>query len=140
VECYDYGRNARFGTYATWAVSKHFARVVPEKNYHLRRFVTGQEERLAALGDSRPNPRDRDETLVHLRAVIAKATGHLTEREKRILESHYGTNGCPAKTLQQIGNGFGLTRERIRQIEVRALAKLRNVIAPEAVEGLMAGL
>jgi len=135
VECYDYTRNARLATYATWAVSKHFARIVPENNYRLAAFVTGQDEMLASVGDSRPNPQETRETLAHIRTVIAHAARHLTDRERRIIESHYGTDGRPARTLREIGAVFGLTRERIRQIEVRALLKLRALIAPEAIEG-----
>jgi len=136
VECYDYSRNARFATYATWAISKHFARVVPEQNYHLSTFVTGQEEMIAATGDVRPDTREREETVAHIRTIVGKAAAHLSDRERTIIESHFGTNGKPAKTLEEIGSLFGLTRERIRQIEARALGKLRDLISPEAIEGL----
>ena len=53
VECYDFSREARFATYATWALTKHFARVVPEENYRMSAFVTGQQARLDAAGDAR---------------------------------------------------------------------------------------
>ncbi len=136
VECYDYTRNARFATYATWAISKHFARIVPEENYRLATFITGQQEMITSVGDSRPDPHERSEAVAHLRAIIARASEHLTERERIIIYSHFGTDGRPARTLEQIGKLFGLTRERIRQIEARALGKLRSLIAPEALEGV----
>ena len=44
-------------------------------------------------------------------------------------------HGQSIRTLEEIGKLFGLTRERIRQIEARALRKLRGLIAPEAIEG-----
>lgn len=136
VECYDYRRNARFATYATWAISKHFARVVPATNYRLATFVTGLDEMLGNVGDSRPDLRERGELLSHIRTLIARASERLTDRERTIIQSHYGTDGRPARTLEDIGKLFGVTRERIRQIEVRALLKLRDLIGPEAVEGL----
>ncbi len=136
VECYDYRREARFATYATWALSKHFARVVPEENYRLAAFVTGQQERLNATGDLGHLERERGELLEHVRASIAHAVGRLTARERAVIESHYGTDGRPARTLEEIGQRFGLTRERIRQIEAGALGKLRDMINPEIVEGL----
>ena len=136
VECYDFAREARFSTYATWAISKHFARVVPEENYRLSAFITGQQERLNALGELREQPWERSEVAEHLRTIIARAAEHLTARERAIIESHYGTDGRPARTLQEIGDFFGLTRERIRQIEARSLAKLRSFISPEAIEGV----
>ena len=135
VECYDYTRNVRFGTYATWAMFKHFARVVPEANYRLARFVTGQEATIAATGDSAPSAYEHTEMVAHIRTIIGRAAAQLTERERTIIQSHYGTTGQPAKTLQEIGKVFGLTRERIRQIEFGALRKLRKLIGPEALEG-----
>ncbi len=135
VECYDYRREARFATYATWAVSKHFARVIPEENYRMSSFVTGQQERLNLTGDSRENPVARRESVEHLRALITKASTHLTERERAVIQAHYGTDGSPERTLEEIGRAFGLTRERVRQIESRAIEKLRRFITPERVEG-----
>ena len=108
----------------------------PEQYHRSARFVTGQDEMIAATGDVRPDAREREETAAHIRTIVAKAAVHLSERERTIIESHFGTNGKPAKTLQEIGNLFGLTRERIRQIEALALGKLRDLINPEAIEGL----
>lgn len=50
----------------------------------------------------------------------------LTEREKIILTKHYGLNGQDCYTLQEIGRLLGVTHERVRQIEVRALRKIRR--------------
>ena len=136
VECYDYTRNARFATYATWAVSKHFARVIPERNYRMGTFVTGHHEMIEATGDARPDPQERRETAAYLKAVIARAAEGLTEKERTVIHAHFGTDGRPARTLEEIGKLFGVTRERIRQIEARALEKLRAVIGPEVLEGL----
>ena len=136
VECYDHRRNARFATYTTWALTKHFARVVPERNYRLHTFVTGRDELFALVGDTRPNPQERVETVAHLRSLLTRATRHLTKRERVIIESHYGTNGRVPRTLEEIGKIFGLTRERIRQIELRALGKLRDLIGPEELEAV----
>jgi RNA polymerase primary sigma factor len=136
VECYDFSREARFATYASWALTKHFARVVPEENYRLSAFRTGQQDRLNALGDVRESSYERTELTEHIRMVLERAIVHLTERERTIVESRYGTKGEPPKTLQEIGQLFGLTRERVRQIETRALEKLRAAIGPEAREGV----
>ena len=50
----------------------------------------------------------------------------LDEREKNIIISRYGLNGAKAKTLEELGTEYKLTKERIRQIEQAALHKLRN--------------
>ena len=57
---------------------------------------------------------------------INKQLQTLNEREKRILEMLFGLNNSEQHTLEQVGNYFGLTRERIRQIEAKALRKLRH--------------
>jgi RNA polymerase sigma factor (sigma-70 family) len=50
----------------------------------------------------------------------------LNDREREIVRLRYGLNGGEARTLEQVGERFALTRERIRQIESRALSKLRH--------------
>ena len=49
----------------------------------------------------------------------------LTAREQRVLELRYGLRGHRSYTLKEVGKIFGLTRERVRQIEKEALRKLR---------------
>ena len=50
----------------------------------------------------------------------------LTEREKKVLRLRFGLNDGRARTLEEVGQFFGVTRERIRQIEAKALRKLRH--------------
>ena len=50
----------------------------------------------------------------------------LTQREKRVISLRFGFNTRNALTLDQVGKSMGLTRERIRQIETKALNKLRS--------------
>jgi len=48
----------------------------------------------------------------------------INDRSKQVINMRYGLNGSPKKTLQQIGDLFGICRERVRQIEKKALRKL----------------
>lgn len=74
--------------------------------------------------DPIPALQDVDHTL--LREAIYRALGGLTPREFRILELRYGLRDGQPLTLQEVATRFGLTRERIRQLEQGALAKLRD--------------
>ena len=53
----------------------------------------------------------------------------LDEREKKIIFSRFGLDGGKAKTLEEVGKKFGVTRERIRQLQNIALMKLRRALA-----------
>jgi RNA polymerase primary sigma factor len=61
-----------------------------------------------------------------LQGAIAEALAELAPREQRILRMRFGIGGRADHTLEEIGNEFGVTRERIRQIEAKALEKLRD--------------
>ena len=50
----------------------------------------------------------------------------LSHRERKVLELRYGLDGGDARTLEEVGRAFGVTRERVRQIESRALMKLKG--------------
>ena len=63
----------------------------------------------------------------------------LDQREKRIISQRFGLNGGKPKTLEDIGKNFGITRERIRQVQNIALAKLRRALSKkEDPAGLLA--
>jgi RNA polymerase primary sigma factor len=61
-----------------------------------------------------------------LKAQIGDALGRLSERERRIIVLRYGLDDGRFRTLEEVGRDFGITRERIRQIEAKALRKLRQ--------------
>ncbi len=61
----------------------------------------------------------------------------LNPREKRIIELRFGLEDGRARTLEQVGTEFKLTRERIRQIEAKALSRLRHPSIYTSLEGFM---
>jgi RNA polymerase primary sigma factor len=61
-----------------------------------------------------------------LHDAINKVLNTLTEKEKQIIEYRYGLNGNKSMSLKQIGEKYDLTKERIRQIEKKALVRLRH--------------
>jgi RNA polymerase primary sigma factor len=72
-----------------------------------------------------------EEASEHLqREGVRKALNALPERERQVIELRYGLSGLEPLTLEEVGRTFGVTRERIRQIETNTLKKLRGL--PEA--------
>ena len=63
----------------------------------------------------------------------------LSDREQMVLERRFGLHGHPVRTLEQVGLELGLTRERIRQIEGKALAKLRHPTYSDVLQGYLDG-
>lgn len=71
--------------------------------------------------------------------LVHEVLGTLNEREKQILQLRFGLDGDDERTLEEIGARLGLTRERIRQIQERALQKLRVRIEQREMPELVAG-
>ena len=65
-------------------------------------------------------------TRTMLHEAVEQVLGELSEREQEIVRMRFGLDGAQAKTLEEVGREFGVTRERIRQIEAKTLAKLRH--------------
>ncbi len=66
-------------------------------------------------------------------ALVRERLRRLPAREAEVLRYRFGLDGLPVLTLEEIGDGFDLTRERIRQIEGEALGRLRAMIGVETV-------
>lgn len=88
------------------------------------------EEEDSHLGDfiedhDAPAPADAA-SFTLLREQLDEVLKTLTTREKRVLELRFGLEDGRSRTLEEVGQHFGVTRERIRQIEAKALRKLRH--------------
>ncbi len=84
----------------------------------------------SSLGDfiedeDRISPEDSAATQL-LKEQIASILQTLTDREQKIIKMRFGIGGGKSHTLEEVGAEFSVTRERIRQIEAKALAKLRK--------------
>ncbi len=101
----------------------------------------GSEEN-SSLGDfiedeSLPGPADQASRHL-LKEQMSEILSGLTERERRVLEMRFGLKDGTARTLEEVGQEFGVTRERIRQIEAKALRKLRHPIRSRKLRDYLA--
>ncbi len=89
-------------------------------------FVDGEENSLLDILPNTDSPMaDNELVMESLRNEINRALLTLNERERRIIEAFFGINQ-PEMTLEEIGEKFGLTRERVRQIKEKAIRRLRH--------------
>lgn len=87
-----------------------------EEDSHLGDFIEDEEALAPAEAAS----------FFLLREQLDDVLGTLTSREKRVLQLRFGLEDGRSRTLEEVGQVFGVTRERIRQIEAKALRKLRH--------------
>jgi RNA polymerase primary sigma factor len=90
-------------------------------------FTQGEENRLLDVieDDQQPNP---DYVLMNesLKTEIERALSSLSERESEVVKLYFGLNKEHSLTLEEIGERFNLTRERVRQIKEKAIRRLRH--------------
>ena len=87
-----------------------------EEDSHLGDFIQD---------DNVPVPADAAASTL-LKEQLVEVLGTLTEREQKVLRLRFGLDDGRARTLEEVGKEFNVTRERIRQIEAKALRKLRH--------------
>lgn len=90
----------------------------------------------ALIADNGPDP-SVTVTDGALRGQLGVALSGLPEREAQVIALRYGLDGCEPRTLEEVGRIFGVSRERIRQIEAKAMQKLRQPARTLALEGML---
>lgn len=136
VERFDYGRGFKFSTYSSWAIIRNYARLIPERRYHHDRYQTGRDELLENVIEPYFDEQD-DEYILAIRGALERMLETLDQREGNILRQRFGLDEYgQSQTLEQIGRRFGVSKERIRQLESRAIGKLRTGFGAE-VEKLL---
>jgi len=139
IEKFDYKRGVRFSTYASWAIIKNYARMIPEENLQRGRFLTGREEIIEMTGREGEPFEENREILSEFKKKIGEILGALSKRERYIIVHRFGLEEeAGPQTLEEIGQLFNLSRERVRQIEKKALDKLKDLMDGEMVEEMPA--
>lgn len=131
VDLFDFSRGVKFATYASYAIARNFARdrveqiARPDKH-----MVTGQEEMLAQVGqrageDAVAEELDAQAANRRLKQALAK----LPSRERELVIAHFGLDPArPPMSLAELGEKLKLTKTRVRQLEARALKRMREML------------
>lgn len=135
VEKFDYARGNKFSTYASWAIMKNYARTIPDEHRRRDRFRTSQSELFYSTEERRSDQYEQEAAQSQRERQISKILERLDEREQKIIISRFGLDhGHEPLTLKEVGAEMGVTKERVRQIEARALSKLRLAAQDEKID------
>src|SRR5262249_45520623 len=128
VEKFDFGRGNKFSTYASWAIMKNFARSIPEEKHRRERYLTGNDEFFNAAADTRSDEHEAVASAEQASHRINRLLEYLDPREQQIIRMRAGLDNTEGMTLEKIGEQLGITKERVRQLNVRAMKKLRGLV------------
>lgn len=132
VENFDYRRRTRFSTYATWVVTKNYARSIPQENGLLKAFRTDSEGILADTEQDEKKYKTR--LLPGLWKTIEEALQKLPEKERIAVTYFFGVNGAPV-SLKDIAPMLGLrSKEIVRRYKDRGLRRLQQIVDAELYE------
>jgi RNA polymerase primary sigma factor len=127
IDSFDTHRGHKFSTYATLALMKGFARSVPQMmSKRAAGWASDDERAVFEIPDRRANTA-ADRFLA--REEVGQLLTRLDARERDVVRGHFGLGESTPATYDQIADRLGITRERVRQIERVALAKLRGASA-----------
>lgn len=129
IDKFDYARGFRFSTYLTHSVQRHFYRLSRTRQRRQARELPSSGE----IVNAAPEPEDEtttDELLRSdrsLQALVSRMDECLDEREQYVMRERFGLgNGRAGRTLRDIAGDVGLSKERVRQIQIVAVQKLRE--------------
>jgi RNA polymerase primary sigma factor len=100
-------------------------------------LIQGEESSLLdVLANSEDTP-DSGMMVKSLQMEVSRALSTLTEREAEVISSYFGLNGVRSMSLEEIGDKFNLTRERVRQIKEKATRRLRHTSRSKSLKSYL---
>ena len=128
VDKFDFDRGFRFSTYATRAVRREVWRMVQKHHRDRQRYSTGTSDHMETCEGKDLADRISEATWKGLSRKLNHILDTLDEREQFIVRERFGMNGSEGKrTFQSLGDELGVCKERVRQLEIRAMKKLRGM-------------
>jgi RNA polymerase primary sigma factor len=128
VDKFDVGLGFRFSTYATQVVRRNTYRRVMEKQKERQRITLSIHESGVDVSDEHRSPSMSEERWQALRSRLGLMLDKLDRREKLIVRARFSLGGHRrVQTLQRLADKLGVSKERVRQLEKRALEKLRDL-------------
>ncbi len=134
VEKFDFSRGVKFSTYATWAVVNGCNALLKKQSPTNRQSFWQPAE---GVEDTVPDHRVtacEEQSVQELRHAVGKLLLGLNTRERAIIEARFGFDLNQSPTLKELGEGLGISKERVRQLQQRALDKLRALAEHHKVE------
>lgn len=126
AEKFDFDRGFRFSTYATMVIRRQLYRCMKNDHRDRTRFTTGELSIFTEHPESDREPRIGYQGWVELNASLTTMMEDLDERERQIIRARFGFDSDGKKqTLQSLAKEIGVCKERVRQLEKRAMTKLR---------------
>lgn len=86
-----------------------------------------------SLADDAADTPEMQIQAVEVEHLVTEWIGMLSEKQRQVIEYRYGLNGCAEATLEELAERLSLTRERVRQIQIEALAQLRRILKRRGV-------
>jgi len=134
VEKFNFALGNRFSTYATYAIQRHFYRLSHRGRQHRKRFVADDEALKGRAATEPTTDYCSAEQIDTLKDLFTGFLGDLEPRERQIVVARFGFDGKPPRTFRELGSQLGVCKERIRQIQSRAMDKIRDMAVAAKLE------
>jgi RNA polymerase sigma factor (sigma-70 family) len=133
INCYDW-TSSKFSTYATWAITNNLSRSNSDERERDSHFTNNvEDEMLDTIDNQNENKLQNDDRKMFLESAVSKLLDKLSKEEggercKEVIIRRFLSTDSDETTLESVGNEFGVSKERIRQIQVRSFKQMKRFV------------